>query len=289
MNIQLDLFVMASLKYLGTMKGDIIKAIAVDCLYKWGEIRDKLGLDDDSLRPFIKELKAEGIIEERGSDFRVEYELWLQYKAYHGDEWARNKLLQLDEEREEREELERQMAFKKKIEEENHLRKRLSEWIAFKKLDVGSNSSHIYLKGDMLDSLLKDLIPLSKKEIIAVNPYVEKCSISDLLINASNRGLDVRLITQSVKSDYYNRRKKAKEKYHDAIKNAGIKLFYNESVHAKLFVLDEQVLTASSMNLYSESTAGKLWEAGIASTDPKNIALAMQSIKELETQSILEK
>ena len=90
---------MSSLKYLGTKKGEIIKAISVDSLYKWAEIRDALGLTNDSLKPLIKEMKSEGILEEKGSDFRVDYDLWVGYRAYFGDEWAINKLKELEKEK----------------------------------------------------------------------------------------------------------------------------------------------------------------------------------------------
>ena len=70
---------------------------------------------------------------------------------------------------------------------------------------------------------------------------------------------------------------------------SGVQIFYNDNVHAKLFILDKQVLTASSMNLYSESIAGKLWEAGIVSTDPSNLVLAIESYQQLQTDPYTKK
>jgi phosphatidylserine/phosphatidylglycerophosphate/cardiolipin synthase-like enzyme len=267
-----------SLKYLGTSKGQIIKAIAVEDLRKWGEIRDNIGLTDDQLRTTIRELKSEGLLEERYNGFWVDYDLWLAYKAYFGDDWAKKKIAELEEEREEQERL---TAIRIKRESETHLMKRIQEWIKFKKLDIEPDCSHIYLKGDLLDSLVSDLIPLTRKEILVVNPYVEKCSLCDLIITAGRKGLDVKLITQSPATDYDGRRKRAKINYHNTIKDSNIQFYYNESVHAKLFILDNQVLTASSMNLYSESVAGKLWEAGIVTTEVSNIKLAKESFDQL--------
>ena len=109
--------------------------------------------------------------------------------------------------------------------------------------------------------------------------------LSERVIDASNRGVNVTLITQSPHSDYDGRRKQAKIKFHNTIKDSPIQLYYNESVHAKLFILDDQVLTASSMNIYSESIAGKLWEAGIVTTDPTNIKRAKRSIVKLLADS----
>ena len=59
-------------------------------------------------------------------------------------------------------------------------------------------------------------------------------------------------------------------------------MYYNESIHAKMFLLDKQVLALGSMNLYSDSTAGKLWEAGMYSLDKVCIKSALESFSQLE-------
>ena len=128
---------------------------------------------------------------------------------------------------------------------------------------------------------MRDLIPLTKKELIVVNPYIEKCALCESLINASNREVNVTLITQKPDNKYNSKRDLGKINFHKTIKESPIDLYYNDSLHAKLFILDNQVLSASSMNLYSESIAGKLWEAGIITTDPTNIQRATQSIDQL--------
>jgi len=262
---------------LGTLKGNIIKAIAVDDLREWREIRDKTGLDDNQIKSITDELRSEGILERRYSGFWVDYDLWIEYKAHFGDEWAIKKLEELEEEREE----ERLVALMEKKKLENHLRGRVRDWIKFKKIDVNPKCSHVYLRGDLLDSLIRDLIPLVNKEILVINPYVEKCSLCDMLLTASQKGIDVKLITQSTEKTYEGKRKEDKIRYHRSFKESDVKLYYNESVHAKLFILDNQVLSVSSMNLYSDSIAGKLWEAGIVTTDANNVKLAKKTFDQL--------
>lgn len=171
---------MTQIKYLNTIKGKIIKAISVDQKYDWSEIRDLLGFTNDQLRPYIKELKAEGVLEENFSEFRVEYNLWLTYKAHFGDEWAKKKLRQIEEGTEWKQVILRRIAEEKK--RESSLKARVKEWIKFKKIGLPENSSHIFLRWDQLDSLLRDLIPLTKKDIIVVNPFVEKSGLCDLLM-----------------------------------------------------------------------------------------------------------
>lgn len=278
--------IMESLKHIGTLKGQVLKTIAVDGFRQWSEIRDSLGLTDEQLKPLIKELKREGLLEEKHGGLWVEYNHWIGYQAYYGDDWAIKKIAELKEEREEKERL---VALMKKKEIENHLRYRVLDWVKFKKITTNKIFSHIYLKGDLMDSLLRDLIPLSKKEILVVNPYLQKSAICDLCTQGINKGVDVQVITRSPEKDQYPESRRAKMVYHKTLIESGVQLYYNENVHAKLFILDKQVLSASSMNLYSESIGGKLWEAGIVSIDPSNLILAIESYQQLQTDPYTKK
>lgn len=253
----------------------------MDELYQWSKIRDSLGFTDEQFKPYMKKLEKEGLIEDRGG-FKVEYNLWLQYKAHFGDDWAKRKLVEIEDERKREEEFLRLSAERKRIERENHLKRRFQEWVKFMNFDVKPEISHLFLKGDQLDSLIRVLMPISKKEILVVNPYVEKSALCDLLIQGIGKGIDVQLITRSPEKDnFYGRRQNAKKVYHKTLIESGVQVFYNDDVHAKLFILDKQVLAISSMNLYSESIAGKLWEAGMASTDQSNIKMALESYQQL--------
>jgi len=214
---------MDSLKHLGTLKGQVIKTIAVDGLRQWGEIRDALGFTDAQLRPLIKDLKSEGFLEEKHGGLWLDYDLWLGYQAHYGDEWAINKIADLKEEQEEQE---RRLTLRKKRESETHLVRRFQEWITFKKLDIKPDCSHVYLKGELLETILCDLVPLAKKKILIVNPYVEKCSLCDLIISTSQRGIDIKLITRSPKIDFEGRRKKSKILFHKTLKDSDVNLYY---------------------------------------------------------------
>ena len=131
---------MVSPKYLGTLKGDIIKTIAVDGLREWREIREKTGLDDNQIKNLTGELRSDGVLERRSGGFWVNYDLWIEYKAHFGDEWAIKKK---DELREEREENERLVAVMTKKKRENHLRHRVLDWIKFKKINVNKKYFHM--------------------------------------------------------------------------------------------------------------------------------------------------
>ena len=94
-----------------------------------------------------------------------------------------------------------------------------------------------------------------------------------------NTEKEVILITRPPqKTNNYSDRK---EEYHRIIADSGVKIMYNKSVHAKLLVLDRAVAIVSSMNLYSTSTAGTSWEAGIVTIDDRVVEPITNSILKL--------
>ena len=279
---------MSTPKYWGTPKGQVIRAIAEKRALQYDELLSETGLEPSQLDTAIEELMDDGVLDLKDWDQHwVDNDLWHEYRAYLGDERSK----EIVEERR-MIALEFDMLGRKLAREhaEGHLRERIGEWIKFNKVEHGPTTTHLYLTGKQLDSLLEALIPYSSSEILVVNPYVEKCTLSNLLGDASNSGLDVKLITQSPAKDYEGKRKEAKIRFHETMKQSGIKLYYNESIHAKMFLLDKEVLALGSMNLYSDSTAGKLWESGMFTVDRVSIKSAMESFNQLEKhlESILQ-
>jgi hypothetical protein len=76
-----------------------------------------------------------------------------------------------------------------------------------------------------------------------------------------------------------------KIRFHKIIKESKIELYYNDFVRAKVFILDNQVLSSSSLNLSSDSVVGKSWESGIVSIDSTNIIQATESFIEILNDS----
>ena len=277
---------MSAPRYWGSWKGQVVRAIAEKYALKWDEILSETGLEPSPLNTAISELIEDGVLEkEYDGSYWLDNDLWHEYRAFLGDERSRG----IIEERRRKEgqfSTTLQNLSRKKMERqvlsEGHLRKRIGEWIRFKQIEHGPPTSHLYLKGEHLDSLLTDLIPYSMSEILIVNPFVEKCTLSNFLVDASNSGLDVKVITQSPAKGYEGPRKEAKIRFHETMIQSGVHLYYNESVHAKMFLLDNEVLAIGSMNLYSDSTAGKLWEAGMFTVDKVSIKSALDSFNQLK-------
>jgi phosphatidylserine/phosphatidylglycerophosphate/cardiolipin synthase-like enzyme len=131
-----------------------------------------------------------------------------------------------------------------------------------------------------LDELSKFLVRESQKQVLVVNPYVNKCNLSECLVQASYGGKDVLVVTLPP-SFQTGRNAERADEFHGILKGSGVKLVYNKSVHAKLMVVDRAVAIASSMNLGSGSTAGASWEAGIVSVEDTVVESVMDSIAKL--------
>ena len=131
------------------------------------------------------------------------------------------------------------------------------------------------MEGRHLDQFTKWILDKASSEVLIVNPYVKECDLSQQLIESKQRGLGVILLTQ--------RPKYQDQRCHIKLKDNGVEVNYDPDVHAKLVIVDMQVAIVSSMNFYSESSAGKTWEAGMVSVDNRVIQTIKKSVlKELK-------
>ncbi|MBA7554702.1 hypothetical protein ES705_47333 [subsurface metagenome] len=62
------------------------------------------------------------------------------------------------------------------------------------------------------------------------------------------------------------------------MKSLGIDVFYNKKVHAKIIAVDRTIALSSSMNFFSDSSAGKSWEAGLITIEPTVVEEVVNSI-----------
>jgi phosphatidylserine/phosphatidylglycerophosphate/cardiolipin synthase-like enzyme len=268
-------------RYSGTWKEQILKAIAIDGALWWNEIREVTGLDEYPLNKALAELFQDGVIEKQPDrSYWVDYDLYNEYRSYYGSKSPKKPEPTITIDIPEPENIEPLT--------QDKLIKRVQEWVNFKKSsnpNLKLSSNHIHLKGDLLSSISEEIIEHGEKEILLVNPYVEKCHITEKLIHACRRKIEVKLIANSPERDFYESlRKKSKIEYHKIPLDGGLKLYYNNTAHAKLLIVDGKIAVVSSMNLYGGSTAGNLWETGIVSIDPNNVRQIQDSFRELEAE-----
>jgi hypothetical protein len=250
-------------RYWGSWKGRVIRAIALDHAFSWGEIRDITGLSPKSLNQVLAQLfDSKTIKKKENGDYWVSKDLYKEYNNYiqnaSKDEVFTEKRVKIS------------------TEQQSNLIGQIDEWIDLHGLNISLKPEHFFIDGKHLDALSNYLIDNSKKEVLVINPFVDRCNMTESLIQAQKEEKKVILVCRPPnKSDNYYLNKK---EYHEIIRSSGINLTYNKIVHAKLMVLDRSVAIISSMNLYSGSTAGASWEAGIVSTESTVVESVMDAI-----------
>ena len=121
--------------------------------------------------------------------------------------------------------------------------------------------------------------------MLAVNPFVEKCDLSDTLRDIAQKGRNVLLITQPPEIDensQYQKLQKERAEYHTTLRDAGVKVIGNKTAHAKLIAVDRRVAIVSSMNFNPRSSGGKSWEAGLITVDETVVEGVIDAILELK-------
>lgn len=129
--------------------------------------------------------------------------------------------------------------------------------------------SHFYLSGRLLSEFSENLIEQARQEILVASPFVKRCNITESLLLMNKKGVGVRLLTRGIGTEQFRKEL-----------SRGVFITCEESIHAKLIVVDRRVGIVSSMNFYAGSSAGESWEAGIASIDRHLVNSIIRSIQE---------
>ena len=264
-------------KYLGTWKGRVIKAIAIDGARTFNEIRENTGLYYNTLKKVLAELHHTDSIEynKETKKYWVIHKLYKEYEEYFQEEGKK-----------------RTIAPVVKITPE--AQEEFSRWIDVWKdnkegVDLNLQHKHFYLEGTHLVDFSKDLISKATAEVLVVNPFIETSHIADSLrIPAKKENVAVSIIVREPKEKDKEKEEKKRE-YHRILKNTGIRVYYNEGVHSKLIVVDRAVAIVSSMNFTVYSSGGQSWEGGMISTEPKVANMVVDSIlNRIEVQETIE-
>jgi phosphatidylserine/phosphatidylglycerophosphate/cardiolipin synthase-like enzyme len=261
--------------FLGSWKGRVLEAIAVENIRDWNGILEYTQLYPDDLRIALHELYDLDVIirQDNGLYWIKDIVLYHQYQSYfEGTEDYNTPLIQHEESIE--------VALEKALPKDENLAKFVVEWRTFKKLSFSLDARHFFLEGDYLDDLSKDLIRRARKEVLVVNPYVEVCNLSKALISAVENKAKVIVITR-VPFDDRPEILKEKQNFHETLKNEGVIINYDRRIHAKLLVVDNQIAVISSMNFIPSSVSGLSWEAGMISIDDSIVKSVHKTIHDL--------
>jgi hypothetical protein len=220
-------------------KGKIVRAIALNRAFTKSAILDATKLKEEQFEKALEELfQAELIINVQKGEFRVIRDLYKQCWRYFGG-----------------------------------LQDELLDWVQkWKKQKrryfLESKLAHFYLTGNMLSKFSESLIEHANQEILVTSPFFKRCHISNALMSKSEKGITVRLLTRYFDSEQFKKEVLAK----------GVFVTYDESIHAKLIVVDRCVAIVSSMNFYAGSSGGACWEAGIATVHRRVVESIFSSI-----------
>jgi len=241
-------------KFWGSWRGRIIRAIVLNGNYTRKEILETTQLKKDQFEQALQELFQTELIVETGKDrFLVNSsELCNEYRSY----W---------------EEVKRSLV------------NWVNEWRKQEK--INTKSDHFFLEDKLLDKFSENLIENAKSEILVTSPYVEQCHISNSLILMSKKGINVKLVTRNPIEQQYQHEKKMK--YLSKLAQGGVSVANDESIHAKLIVVDRRVAVVSSMNFVAASSGGASWEAGLVTVE-ENVAQSVvrSIIKRIEIAAI---
>jgi len=260
--------------YWDSWKGQIIEAIVTNGALTWKELQHATGLSKDALNTALSEMYELNQIEKTiEGKYRVCRELYEEYTQFL------NRPKMPEKPNTKRADQHPTISSKSKSE----IADWINEWKELRKLDFSLESKHFFLDDMDLDDLSKQLIRRANREVLVVNPFIESCSLSKTLEEASKHGAKVTVITRPPRED--DQREQEKEEYHSKLREEGINLVYNKETHAKLIVVDNEAAIVSSMNFYSGSSGGKTWEAGLISTEENVVKSVVNAIHKLQKSS----
>ncbi len=246
-------------RYWGEPEGEIITAISILGLKTYDEIRKVVtDIPGDIFDDMLNVLLHDGDIAVNEYDvFSVELDLYNKYKSYFKNY-------------SDIEMLDKQDYFIKESHVEDYTE--IKDWLRLHSPNISVEMAHFYLDGYLLNDFLRYAISKAQKEIIIVNPYVELVDITKLLGELMQKEKSILLITREPDND-------VKEESHRWLRDKGIRIIYNNTIHAKIILLDEKVSIVSSINFTKYPMSGITWEAGIVSIFPKTVHAIKESIK----------
>ena len=207
--------VVADPRFWASWRGRIIRAIVLSGAYTRDTILRVTKLSEEEFEQAHKELLLCNLLEEKeNGKFWTNKEIYRQCMRFYS-------------------------------EQQEALVDWVQEWRRRESVELitNHNLSHFYLADRHLSKFSESLIEQAKQSILVTNPFFKRCNISDTLMLMSRKGINVNLLTRDIESEQFKRELFA----------MGVAITYDESIHAKLIVVDHCVGIVSSMNFYAGS------------------------------------
>lgn len=238
-------------KYWDSWKGQLLRAIVLDGVDTWKDVREKSGLSQNQMLKVVKELRKSETIdygEVKGvKRFQIiDHDLAKAYQSGTKEQVVKSEKKQTREHKE-----------------------WIQKWIGTSELNVSLDHHHFFLEGPNLTDITRRLMDRAKDNILVVNPFVDGATLGTALRDAAKRKVDVSLITRRPQEH------PDRWKFHKTLTSEGVDMYYSGrkrgagGVHSKLVIVDNEVAIVSSMN-FIQSSENDTWETGIVSVD-KNV------------------
>jgi len=154
----------------------------------------------------------------------------------------------------------------------------LTHWASDKPISPSMESKQFFLAGMELEELARDVIGKAQDEILVTSPYVDSCHLATALLRAVGRRVKVKVVARRPTTSKMDA---LKAECQANLRKEGVVIHYINQIHSKIIIVDRKITIISSMNLYSGSTGGATFEAGIVSFDKKVVDSAAKYIVEL--------
>jgi phosphatidylserine/phosphatidylglycerophosphate/cardiolipin synthase-like enzyme len=154
----------------------------------------------------------------------------------------------------------------------------LIQWASAKPISLSLDSKQFFLSGMELEELARDIIGKGQDEILVTSPYVDSCHLATALQRAIERRVKVKVVARRPTTGKMDA---LKAECQTNLRKEGVVIHYINQIHSKIIIIDRKIAIISSMNLYSGSTGGATFEAGIVSFDKKVVDSAAKYVVEL--------
>jgi len=168
-------------KYLGSWKGRIIEAVALQGARTWNEIQKATGLDEEALNIALSELYDTNEIQKTDGKYKVSYTLFKDYTEYFKIQQAFQESTGPREKHH----------VPKQSDTKSELINWINQWKSIKKLNFSLEPKHFFLEGRHLNDLSEELIDNARNDVLVVNPFIEDCNLTKTLEDARGRGANV--------------------------------------------------------------------------------------------------
>jgi phosphatidylserine/phosphatidylglycerophosphate/cardiolipin synthase-like enzyme len=238
-------------KYWDSWRGQILRAIILDNVDTWKDVRDKSGLSHNQMLKAVKELRRYEVIDYSEIDgmkrFRVlDHTLLDEYQSMTKEPTVKQE----------------------KKESIGHI-DWIKKWMGTAGITDSLDHLHLFLSGPNLTDFTRRLMDRAESSVLVVNPFVDGATLGTALRDAAKRNVEVSLITRRPQKD------PDRWNFHKTLVSEGVDMYYSGrkrgagGVHSKLVIVDNEVAIVSSMN-FIKSSENDTWETGIVSVD-KNV------------------